>query len=491
MRVLFRADASSTLGGGHVRRCLSLARALESLEAECRFACRTSDVSYASLGLDTPFGVSGEDDAAATLAAIDGFAADWVVVDHYRLGRDWHDTVREATGARIAVIDDLADRDLSADLLVDHNWHEDHAAKYGSRVAGDTRILGGPRFALLDPVFADAGHAPIEDHVSSIGVFMGATDPGGASAKVLEAIDASGFAGEVEVVSTSANPQLAALREAIEARPATNLTLDAPNLARFMAAHGLQVGSGGGATWERCAAGAPALAAILTDNQQASLPAMANLDALHLHDARPLDPVLLAGEISKLLADRPARESMAERARKLVDGRGALRVAAAMAPLSLRAATQDDSARAYEWRNAPETRRLSGDPSPIEREGHESWWAAALANPDRHLLVCELATRPAGVLRFDWNKQRQATVSIYFDPALTGLGLGTRLLEDGRAWLAAEESRADTLVAHIDPANHASLAIFERAGYRRAADGTYRRLVGADQLVSRQSDTDP
>ena len=480
MQVLFRADASQALGGGHIRRSLSLARAFESFGADTLFAVAPSDIDYDTLGLgrSARVEIAGEDTTGqATLAAIGALSPDIVVVDHYAMDARWHDGVRTGTNARIIAIDDLANRPLRCDLVIDHNWHPDHAGKYAAFAEGAPKILGGPRFALLDPAFAEIDPAPVEKTVTSIGVFTGATDPEASTGAALDAVALCGFAGPVEVVSTSANPRLASLAERIADLPNVTLTIDQPNLAAFMTRHGLQIGSGGGATWERCAAGAPTLAAITADNQQASLPALAANGVVRLHEERPIKPEILAGQIRDLLGDADARAELAARSRALVDGRGALRVAAVILPMTLRAARVTDSAMAYDWRNAPETRALSNDPSPIERTGHEDWWARAVHNPDRHLLICEIGTRPVGVLRFDIAGNGEALVSIYFDPAMTGLGLGTRLLDTGRDWLEKAEPRAKELVAEIDDANHASLAIFARAGYTPAADGMYRLTI--------------
>ena len=49
MRVAFRVDASISLGLGHLKRCLSLTKALIALGAEVRFVFAPCDVDVATI----------------------------------------------------------------------------------------------------------------------------------------------------------------------------------------------------------------------------------------------------------------------------------------------------------------------------------------------------------------------------------------------------------------------------------------------------------
>jgi spore coat polysaccharide biosynthesis predicted glycosyltransferase SpsG/RimJ/RimL family protein N-acetyltransferase len=374
------------------------------------------------------------------------------------------------------VIDDLADRPLDADLLVDHNLSPDHARKYaptGSRIG---RLLGGPRYALLDPGFAQAARLELTDEVRSIGIFLGGSDPWQASVMALDALRKHvGFTAPVEIVTTSANPHLGALRAHCEQDAATTLQIDLPGLQAFYARHGLQIGAGGGAAWERCCMGAPTVLLTLANNQRV---VSDGLQAAGVARCVPADSASIANAVAELLSDAAARRRMSEAGRALVDGMGARRVAVAIgaSELALSAATMDDAERCHAWRDAESTRRFFRDPSPVSLADHLRWWKEALADPHRQLLVARVGPLPVGVVRLD-RAGCEAAVSIYLDPALTGLGLGSRTLEAAARWASGPQLRLRRLVAEIDPRNEASQTAFAASGFRRAAERRWTRSL--------------
>lgn len=353
MRVGIRVDASPEMGIGHLRRCLSLAHGLRETGAKPFFVTRdlgvdsTQQIAAAGFeetivlerGADSvdfdpriPHAVwarvSQDHDARETIQAMAGFEPSWIVVDSYSFDGRWHSAVRDGLGSKILQIDDIADRDMAPDLLVDHNLAADHEAKYAGRLPPQTPILGGPRYALLGARYASARRYAFSEQVSSIGIFMGGIDAGNYSVAVLEALNEIGFVGEVEVVTTSANPRLDVLRAIVEARRNTTLTLDLADLAEFFSRHDVQIGAGGGASWERCCIGVPSLLVVVATNQETVAPQLAAKGVIAL--ARSPDRAEIAGALADLIRDTDKRRCLADRARELVDGLGAARVAKEM-----------------------------------------------------------------------------------------------------------------------------------------------------------------
>lgn len=352
--ILFRCDASPEIGTGHIRRCIALASALREFGAEITFAVRDLGIDYSAIFgpewnvrmLPPPAGdaPAPEDtaphsawarvpqayDAEQLIKVFADARPDWVVVDHYAFDAAWHGSVRAGLGCKIAVIDDLADRPLAADLIVDHNYHPDHGAKYAAVTGGDTPILGGPKYALLGPAYAHAPRYEFHETVRSIGVFMGGTDPDGVSEIVLKAIKWANFNGPVELVTTSSSPSVQSLRDAASAMANVELTLDLPNLASFFGRHDVQIGAGGGALWERFCVGTPTIGLICAENQRNSIPYLDRIGALVGFDFLNSDAHgdrALSALLENLIKDTERRKVIHDNAMCLVDGHGANRVA--------------------------------------------------------------------------------------------------------------------------------------------------------------------
>lgn len=359
MRIAVRVDASAAIGTGHLKRCLSLAFALRRAGAEVLFVWRDhgldcgrllSDSGFAWVSLakvsgdwtptiDAPphaawAGVDGQTDARETVTMLADWAPDWVVIDHYGFDSRWHVAVRTALACKLAVIDDLGDRPIEASVLVDHNTARDHQVKYAKSASAIGEFLTGPRYALIDDVYANAARYAFRPDVKSIGVFMGGIDLIGASCVALEAVRSTGFSGPVEIVSTRANPALAEIQAMAERDGHCQLTVDLPNLAGFFARHDLQIGAGGGAIWERCCLGAPTLGLVCAENQRHSLPLLDELRVLHAFDllaVAPLERVKkVADQIARLVSSSELRRRLSVSSMQLVDGLGVQRVAERM-----------------------------------------------------------------------------------------------------------------------------------------------------------------
>lgn len=479
---VFRLDASTRIGSGHAVRCATLAHALRRRGVDSAFVCRAlpGDASawLAAQGFTVLRLPAADDpldqaqDAAHTRDALTARGdIDWLIVDHYGLDARWEQQMRSRAGS-ILVIDDLADRPHDCDMLLDQNLRPHGQSDYGARVAQRTRLLLGPKYALLRPEFAAARRQRSAERVPDgcvkrILVCFGGSDPANHTATALSALAPAGAGIErIDVVIGSANPHRAAIEALIAASlPMAVLHVQTNDIAGLLAAADLAIGAGGTMIWERACLGVPTLAFGIADNQTGGL------NELIEHGYAAGTPELRRpGEIGEWIAcalgNPPLLRGQARRSMTLTDGSGCDRVVDAMlpSPLTFRLATPQDCDRILAWRNAPDIRDMSLHKDEIAPSAHRAWFTAALDDPARILLIAEIAGIPAGVVRFDLAPPA-ASISVYRTPeAPPRCGL----IQRAGDWLRENRPDIRRITAEVLADNAPSLAAFRSAGYRPA-----------------------
>ena len=259
-------------------RCMALAQRLVAKGHEAAFLCRALPGNLIALVEAQGLGVmrlagaampGQADDAASCLAEIGRQRYDWLVVDHYELDATW-EKVMSAAISRILAIDDLG-RHHHCFLLLDQNCANPAHDLYRHRTLPATGMLLGPGYALLRPEFAALRAASLtrgRSKLERILVFMGGSDPMNETAKALAGIALAARPGlRIDAVIGSQNPHRQAITAACGRLRDARLHVQTTGMAELMAGADLAIGSGGSATWERCALGLPAVVTLLAENQ--------------------------------------------------------------------------------------------------------------------------------------------------------------------------------------------------------------------------------
>lgn len=500
--IVFRVDAGLDIGTGHVMRCLTLADELRAAGAHCRFICRAHrghlaatirarghDVQLLPAPTGAPpagsgpahahwLGVAWAQDAADTIHALNGARPDWLIVDHYALDARWAQRLRPQV-AKIAVLDDLADRTQDCDLLLDPGIGRT-PADYATLLPAPAQLLLGPQYALLRPEFrawrARSLARRQQPQLKQLLITMGGVDRQNATGRVLDALDQCPL--PVGTRITVVLGQTAPWRAQVVARATTlhhptEVRVDVHDMAQLMASADLAIGAAGSTSWERCCMGLPSLVCVLADNQQPVAAALAQAGAaLSLGRVADADwPARLRAAIASL-ATPQAAAALSARAAAICDGNGARRAAAAICPpqYTLRAADAGDARRVWDWRytDVPAEYYASAHiPSLAE---HQRWFAQALTNPARRLLMLCRNAEPVCHLRLDDTDTAPATaeVSICVAPDWRGLGVAGPALRLAIRHGAVAGIRR--FVAAVHRENGASIALFRKCGFTQTND---------------------
>ncbi|MCO4319926.1 UDP-2,4-diacetamido-2,4,6-trideoxy-beta-L-altropyranose hydrolase [Aliidiomarina quisquiliarum] len=349
MHIAFRVDAGMTMGSGHVMRCATLAHALVAKGYQVCFYTRPQAGDLCQWLIAQGFiviklepannahdqyatehgawlGTTQREDAKQTLAAIKQQPNFWIV-DHYGLDSYWHSLVIKGTPA--LVIDDLADRNYSASLLLDQNLGR-KKSDYNKLTSAE--VLAGLDYVLLRPEFLSARKiSNIRQSLEHIVITMGGVDQPNASGLSLTALLAAEIPTlkSIMVILGQANPH----REDIEQRARTSKPINIQivqgvgNMAERLRNADLAIGAAGTTSWERCAVGLPTIIIELAANQKLAAEALFATGAAELVRLNEIGDKL--AQVACRIASTPGLlTNMSERAFELVDAEGTKRVVA-------------------------------------------------------------------------------------------------------------------------------------------------------------------
>ena len=307
LAVAFAVEAGPGVGLGHLRRAQALGAVLRARGT----AVRVLVDGEADAAASGTVPVAWTRDPALACRALAESRPDAVVVDSYRAAPDFFERLRTVTGCVVA-IDDLADRPLPVHLVVNGAIH---AARLPYRGAPDTRFLLGPEYALLDPAFAEKpAEAPRERVARVLVALGGATDGaaiGAAAAAVRRALPDAAL--DLAVGPFSPAPA--------EAPEGASMHRGLRSLRDRLRKADLAVTGGGMTLYVGLASGTPVVGLCLADNQRSNVDELCAAGII-LGGAPSLEAAL-----RRAAGDPALRRALSARGRRLVDGRGASRVA--------------------------------------------------------------------------------------------------------------------------------------------------------------------
>lgn len=362
--VVFRVDASLAIGSGHVMRCLTLADALRVEGAKCYFICREhpghlldlirskgfstyslnqtrvpviDDSQAAGFGQSAHahwLGATQRQDSEDCAAILETLKPGWLIVDHYALDVQWEKLLR-VHFTKLLVIDDLADRSHTCDVLLDQNLGRTEQ-DYAELVPTDCQLLIGAQYALLRPEFSRLRALSLKRRLSPqlahILITMGGVDQQNTTGAVLNTLKSCCLPANctISVIMGLKAPHIASVNKMASDMPwSTEVHLNVTDMGERMSSADLVIGAAGGTSWERCCLGVPTVLVIMADNQKSGAQALQQLGS-----------AIVIGVISEIPKDLPSAiyaltdsdtlRAMSESASTVSDGLGVQRVIRSM-----------------------------------------------------------------------------------------------------------------------------------------------------------------
>lgn len=355
-RAVIRTDAGVNIGSGHVMRCLTLADALSFEGFEICFICRpqTGDLiqwiaergyrvealSIQSQAPDSHLAHSAwlygghALDAQETQTIIDREQPRLLVVDHYGIDERWFDALTQCPPHVIA-LDDLADRKLPCDLLLDPTAGRS-VDMYNHLLPQQTVALVGASYCLLRKEFLQWRETSLQRRqrvtgIERVLVSLGGVDATNVTGAVLSELEHSSLSSlcQIDILVGSAYPHMQDLQQQVnQSRFAVSVAVAVNNVAQRLAYTDLAIGAAGSSAWERCCLGVPTAMCVLADNQKAIAEVLEHCQAAALAHCKGSVTVgrAMQSVLSQCIEQPHYLRTLSKNAAKLVDGRGTARV---------------------------------------------------------------------------------------------------------------------------------------------------------------------
>lgn len=377
--VVIRADANSKIGMGHVMRCLSVADALLKRGEEVLFVTADDTPVPLLTKKGIPYRVLHTDyaDMEAELPKLWNALSELpqgpgvpeaalpqkntsILVDSYYVTEKYLAALKK----RITTIymDDIYAFSYPVDMLINYNIYGEEMGYEKDAAFADTKLLLGTEYVPLREEFsAGAGYAqsrkelsaetenvtPAEDRLHQTAE-QGRTADGGilittggsdsfnlAGQLLMEAMKYDALKEKkYHVVSGSLNPHIGELQALAQKHENIHIHCNVTNMAELMAESEVALSAGGSTLYELCAMGVPVIAFSFAENQERLVQTfvkrgIAQYGGNYRTDGNKMIQNTIAG-LETLLEDENLRTEYRKKARTLVDGKGADRIAEAI-----------------------------------------------------------------------------------------------------------------------------------------------------------------
>lgn len=369
--VVIRADANSKIGMGHVMRCLSVADALLKRGEEVLFVTaddtpvplltkkgvpyRVLHTDYADMEAELPglLCILQELTQRAelpeeVLSRMSSQRKDIaILVDSYYVTEKYLAALKK----RITTIymDDIYAFSYPVDMLINYNIYGEEMGYEKDAAFADTKLLLGANYVPLREEFsAGAGYVQSRKELSLGAANVTPAEEGGilittggsdsfnlAGQLLMEAMKYDALKEkEYHVVSGSLNPHIGELQALAKKHENIHIHCNVTNMAELMAESEVALSAGGSTLYELCAVGVPVIAFSFAENQEHLVQTFVKRDIAqyggnYRTDGNKMIQNTIAG-LETLLEDKNLRTEYRKKARTLVDGKGADRIAEAI-----------------------------------------------------------------------------------------------------------------------------------------------------------------
>ena len=246
-KILFRCDSSSSIGLGHVKRCLVLAQRLKEYNKDLKILFATQNL-HGNINLEIlKSGFSIYSIKNNSLKELDyfvkGLFVDLLVIDSYEIDNIFEEQLRiNNPSLKILSFDDML-RTHCSHIVLNHGIQAQEK-DYKKILDKKTKLFCGSEYTLLRDEFLEAKRVNVTR--DSIAVILGGNDVLNLSSKIANLLLEINKKYKITIITTSANQNLKELKECKH----INVLVDINNIATVLLSKSLVITASGGTLFE-------------------------------------------------------------------------------------------------------------------------------------------------------------------------------------------------------------------------------------------------
>ncbi len=343
--IWIRADANKEIGSGHIMRCLSVATELKKRGEHVTFVV-ADEAAVALLeqkGQEYYVLHSDYRDMESELPKLRELfmqeKPDVILVDSYFATNHYLEQLN--VYAKTAYMDDMFKVPYPVDVVINYNVYGDLLPYEEHAHPRNKAFLLGCSYVPLREEFQNAALQneteqvlrQVREQVQNVLITTGGSDKYNLAGQVLGAVlsEEKTKTLQYHVVSGAFNGHLPVLKTLEAEYENVHIHTNVTNMSELMQKCDVAISAAGSTMYELCAVGVPTLCFSFVDNQERMVQTFVDKGLVHFGGDYLKDgEEMFAGLVTKLcelISSKELRQSYSEKARLLVDGKGAERIA--------------------------------------------------------------------------------------------------------------------------------------------------------------------
>ena len=337
--VYIRTDANETIATGHVMRCLTIAHEIVQLGEKVCFIISDKESAGMISGQGFPFLITftkwDNTDIEYEYKMLQGYAknGDILLVDSYFLNSDY--LMKMKSLFRIAVFDDMFAEKFPADIVINYNLYFEKY-NYAERYAGtNTKLLLGSKYVPLRKEFLNVKPA-VNEEINTILLICGGGDKYHILPELVRRIcfTEKGRKYKFLVIAGGLNKDVEELKTYEKNLKNVKVYQNVKSMVSVMQQADMVISAASTVLYECCRMQLPTIFFTMADNQEDDVEAFADSGIMkYAGDIRKNRTGTIAAimeMLEEVTSDETVRRNLIERMRKVVDGKGAWRIAKAI-----------------------------------------------------------------------------------------------------------------------------------------------------------------